>query len=387
MKKRIQLFLMLFLILGILECPILFEVYAQSIETEATTEDESVENSWRYKDGKWIYSYKESRIYNENSWNKVNGSYINNRGEVIPGAIKKGIDVSEHNGKIDWELVKNDGVEFAILRCGYGQDLGYQDDGEWLNNVAECERLNIPYGVYLYSYADTTIKAESEAQHVIRLLEGHKPELPIYYDLEDNKILSLSSNEKGKIARTFCNILENNGYRVGIYSNLNWWNNYLTDSAFSNEKWSKWVAQYNYQCDYTEPYDIWQATSTGQVEGIKGNVDLNFLMDTNSIGIDEKETVSIQYDEKTQSWYLYRNGMIDTTYTGIVENPNGWWYVQEGKIAENYTGIVENPNGWWYIRKGKIAVDYTGIIEFEGGYYYIREGKWDSAYEFSEKIG
>ena len=92
---------------------------------------------------------------------------MSSNGTPIPGATKKGIDVSVHNGKIDWQKVKNDGIDFAIIRCGYGQNMTSQDDAYWEYNVSECERLGIPYGVYLYSYANTLAKAKSEAQHVL----------------------------------------------------------------------------------------------------------------------------------------------------------------------------------------------------------------------------
>ena len=102
------------------------------------------------------------------------GMFVNDLGTPIPGAVKKGIDVSQHQGKIDWEMVKISGIDFAVIRCGYGMDQTDQDDDQWLRNVSECERLGIPYGVYLYSYADTVEKAKSEADHVIRLIKDKK---------------------------------------------------------------------------------------------------------------------------------------------------------------------------------------------------------------------
>ena len=98
---------------------------------------------------------------------------------------------------INWEKVKNTGkVDFAIIRCGYGMNewnettqTWTQDDPQWEYNTSECERLNIPYGVYLYSYADTTEKAKSEAEHVIRMLEGKNLSYPIYYDMEDKSVI------------------------------------------------------------------------------------------------------------------------------------------------------------------------------------------------------
>ena len=144
---------------------------SESAEEEAVSEenpdaDPTAENSWRYSNGNRI---EQPSTYSKASypyaWEKVNGKFMNSNGEVIPGATKKGIDVSVHNGKIDWQKVKNDGIDFAIIRCGYGQNMTSQDDVYWEYNVSECERLGIPYGVYLYSYANTLAKAKSEAQH------------------------------------------------------------------------------------------------------------------------------------------------------------------------------------------------------------------------------
>ena len=90
--------------------------------------------------------------------------------------LKKGIDVSSHQGKIDWDKVKAGGVEFAIIRCGYGSDIKEQDDAEFERNISECARVRIPYGVYLYSYADSVEKARSEAHHTLRMLNGRKPD-------------------------------------------------------------------------------------------------------------------------------------------------------------------------------------------------------------------
>ena len=251
-------------------------------ESEQETEtvlgaDPSAENSWRYSNGSLIPQpslYSSTYPY---AWEKVNGKFMNSKGEVIPGAVKKGIDVSEHNGEIDWQKVKNDGIDFVIIRCGFGQDIKSQDDDYWEYNVSECERLGIPYGVYLYSYADTLQKAESEAQHVLRLLNGHTPSYPIYYDLEDNITYALSDSMKTQVAKTFCNQISANGYQVGVYSNLDWWTNYLTDPIF--DSWSRWMAQWNDTCTYKGEYDVWQCSSTGKVDGISNNVDLNFWID------------------------------------------------------------------------------------------------------------
>lgn len=189
--------------------------------------------------------------------------------------MKKGIDVSSHQGSINWDAVKASGVEFAILRCGYGNDLNYQDDAYFIQNAKACEKIGLPYGVYLYSYAITVNDAKSEASHVLRLLKGLKPAYPIYYDLEDAQATGKCSNDRIlQIAKTFVDILETAGYWTGIYANKDWNVNRLTDKWYNSK--ARWIAQYNDECTYDGEYGMWQYSSTGKVNGIKGNVDMNY---------------------------------------------------------------------------------------------------------------
>lgn len=215
---------------------------------------------------------------NVQPWGKNSaGQFVNGNKQVIYGATMKGIDVSHHNGVIDWAKVAASDVGYAIIRCGYGDNLKSQDDGKWEKNVAGCEKYNIPFGVYIYSYATTTKQAKSEAEHVLRLIKGHKLNFPIYYDMEDAKQAKLSKSKRTKIANTFLGIIQNAGYECGIYANLNWWNNYLDASLGNDSLWRTWVAQYNNNgCDYKKPYSMWQSSSTARVSGVNGNVDINF---------------------------------------------------------------------------------------------------------------
>ncbi len=180
---------------------------------------------------------------------------------------RKLIDVSTHQGLIDWEKVKPQ-IDGAILRCGYGMDLERQDDAQFKRNADECTRLGIPFGVYIYSYADTVEKARSEAEHVLRLIKGYRLAYPVYLDLEEN------GTQAGAIERAniFGDIIEAAGYWCGVYANLNWWNNHLKGL----ERFTKWVAQYYSRCTYEgASLDMWQYSSKGRIDGIRGNVDLN----------------------------------------------------------------------------------------------------------------
>ena len=191
-----------------------------------------------------------------------------------------GIDVSAHNQKIDWERVKKAGVEFAILRCGFGQDYKSQDDTYFARNLAECERIGIPYGVYIYSYALNTKNASSEADHALRLLKGHTPKYGVWFDMEDadgyKKRNGMPSNKTlVNICIEFCDKMRKNGYKTVIYASLSWFNNQLKDSKL--DKYDKWVAQWNDRCSYTKDYVMWQYTSSGLVDGINGRTDMNIM--------------------------------------------------------------------------------------------------------------
>lgn len=178
------------------------------------------------------------------------------------------IDVSYAQGKINWEQVRTTGVEGVIIQCGYGNNTASQDDKYWKRNADECARLGIPFGAYIYSYAANTEEIVSEAHHALRLVKGYKLSYPIYLDLEEPGIRAGAVERANK----FGDIIESAGYWCGIYANLNWWNNYLPGL----ERFTKWVAQYNSQCDYIGNHkDIWQYSSTGHVGGISGNVDMN----------------------------------------------------------------------------------------------------------------
>lgn len=181
---------------------------------------------------------------------------------------KKLIDVSEHQGTIDWNKVKSQ-IDGAIIRCGYGDDIASQDDKQFLRNVQECERLGIPYGIYLYSYAYNDLMAESEYKHLIRCLKQCKNiSLPVYIDLEQKGTEYYGIH----CARIVGRKIEAQGYTFGVYSSTSWWKHYLVGL----DEFTKWVAQYYIKCEYDKPYDIWQYASDGTINGINGNVDVNW---------------------------------------------------------------------------------------------------------------
>lgn len=186
----------------------------------------------------------------------------------------KGIDVSEHQGNINWQKVKNTKqVDFAILRAGYGKEIS-QKDKQFENNYKGCKENNIPCGVYWYSYATDEESAKKEAATCIEAIKGKQFEYPIYFDVEENRQFALGSAKVSSIIATFCNELEKAGYWVGLYMSASPLSNYATD--YIKKRYAIWVAHYNVaKPSYSGSYGMWQKSSNGKIDGINGNVDVD----------------------------------------------------------------------------------------------------------------
>lgn len=222
--------------------------------------------------------------------------------------VYKGIDISSYN-TINWDSLAKDGkVDFVIIRAGYGGNWTNQDDTKFKANVAACEKYNIPYGTYLYSYAadiDTPDKtgANEEAKHMLRLLNEIKvsnyvPTLgtEVFLDVEDKSVANVSKDKLTSVVNHFCTTIENNGYRCGVYASSTWLNDHLNSPELV-KKFDIWLAQWPYgnttPVSYTKAmntkpsynttsYKYWQFTSSGSSEplaGISGRLDLDLGYD------------------------------------------------------------------------------------------------------------
>lgn len=321
-------------------------------------------NSWRYKNGlpiRGIESVGASK--SSKAWKRTSKGFVNNYGQVIQGATMKGIDVSQWNGNINWAKVAKSDVDYAIIRVGYGDNYTYQDDTYFKKNVQGCIDNKIPFGVYIYSYAVNTSMAKSEANHVLRLINGLKLDFPVYFDMEDNSQLNGTNRAtRGAIAKTFCNAITAKGYKVGIYANLNWWNNYLTNKAFNNSKWYKWVAQYNSQCDYKGTYQMWQSTSSGVIDGVSsacGTFDFNFWFG---------KTITSSYAQPVK--------LSNTNYTFKYYDEE----ISKKLTATVYTTDKEKGVKWSSSNKDVATVDSNGkvVAKGQGTCYITARAKFDN---------
>ena len=192
----------------------------------------------------------------------------------------KGIDVSKHNGSIDWNAVKAAGINFAIIRCGYrGSSSGALIvDPYYYANIAGALAAGINVGVYFFSQAVSEAEAIEEASMVLELISGYSLQMPVYIDVEksNGRGDAVSVDERTRIAYAFLATIENAGYTAGIYSNKLWFENMINTAALTNYK--IWLAQYVDIPTYTATgYNMWQYTSKGIVNGISGYVDMNVL--------------------------------------------------------------------------------------------------------------
>ena len=185
-----------------------------------------------------------------------------------------GIDVSTHNGEIEWDKVSSE-VNFAMIRCGYGKT---GDDKRFIENAEGCKKFGIPFGVYYFSYAGNNVEAEHEALRAIQLADRFKPQIGIAFDFEDDSLryirdkgYSTSTENIEYIAKSFLDVIEkNSNYTPILYTNVSYYKKY-----YYNLTCSKWLAQWGVN-EPSVDCDIWQYSSKGKVSGIFSFVDLNY---------------------------------------------------------------------------------------------------------------
>jgi GH25 family lysozyme M1 (1,4-beta-N-acetylmuramidase) len=183
------------------------------------------------------------------------------------------IDVSKHNGIIDWQKVKADGIEGVIIRAGYGR-LPTQKDGCFEKNYAGATAAGLHVGAYWYSYATDVETAKAEARVFLAAIKGKCFDLPLYLDIEDACQLKLSKEVCTDIAINFCNVLEDAGCYCGIYSFDSFFASHLEGSI--SKRYSIWAARVeNVKPIYAKDYDMWQYSWKGKVDGIAVDVDLD----------------------------------------------------------------------------------------------------------------
>ena len=297
----------------------------------------------------------------------------------------KGIDVSSHNGEINWGLVKSQ-IDFAIIRLGYGDNVERQDDSYFVKNVNGCINNNIPFGVYIYSYAlnlGGSESIQSEVEHTKKMLSkiSQKP-FCVYIDMEDDSTIKLGKTMLTNFALEYCKQITQAGYKAGVYANENWFKNYLQVSTIASYGYSIWCAKYSsYKPVISSNYDIWQYTSEGRLNGINTVVDMNNMYN-NIIGSQPQPTLIQNFKITYQIWDDVKNKWLpnvinDSDYAGIyghdvccvyananhgnvyykVHYKGGKW-LPEVKNRSDYAGLYNKPIDSFMIKSDTQTLTY-----------------------------
>ncbi|MBR4513265.1 MAG: hypothetical protein IKO61_00045 [Lachnospiraceae bacterium] len=342
-------------------------------------------NSFRFKNGQPI-EYSGELVGEENPVSSIGyHTFTDSKGvEHVTTVLAHGVDVSTWQPNIDWATAKASGlVDFAILRCGYGDNLYSQDDDTWLYNATECERLGIPYGVYLYSYAQNEAMAHNEAAHVLRLLQGRNVSLPVFLDMEDYSQLAIGNDMLAVVAKTFCDDIQAAGYDVGIYANTNWFENYLTNPVFKTDSWLIWCAQYYGYCQYEGAHDIWQYSSDGTIPGMPYRIDVNYWVYDNITTNGAKYGGYLtggNFPKKDNITYLPD---ADIRYKSYIDG-TGWEVLMRGDNQQSGTKGSGKRIEAISICKGNKLADVEGDISYQA---YIQGRAWTDWVKNGTKCG
>lgn len=309
-----------------------------------------------------------------------------------------GIDVSEHNGTIDWKKVKADGIEYAFIRVGY---TGYRKDkfstnydANYKKNLENAIDAGIKVGVYWYSQAITTSEAKAEAKKLVSVLSSYKISMPVVMDYEFAGTSSgrldsskLSKSKMTSIALTFLNEVENAGYDGCLYANMSFLENHLDASKIS-DNYTIWLAHYTTNTSYDGEFNYWQYSSKGKVDGIKGYTDVNIyyyfsdavsLADKVYTGSAIKPLPTIKHDgntlKKDKDYKLsYKNnvniGTASITATGINDYAGYIWHYKFDITPDKVKAITikERTNN-------SLTFYWTPVKGVKTYYLYIKDTK------------
>lgn len=294
------------------------------------------------------------------------------------------VDVSSNNGIVDWDSLKENGVEVAIIRYGYGSDEERQDDSQFERNVAECERLGIPYGIYGYSYALEYEDAYSEAQHALRQAKKCNPVLGCWTDYEDadgyrsrhnmNYYLAENRSKLTDFAIIFISTMRDNGYQTGVYANYSWFNNVLQlDRLQATSGFQMWLAHWG----ITEPSmacKIWQFGDFGLNKAFDGNIwygDFKTpIKPANEVDYPQIYEDEVNIDNTVHAYYQVQidNGRWLPVVTDDQDYAGVQGYKITGiaiKVSDGYCKYrVHTASGW----HGLIDSGNTDINDYINGY-------------------
>lgn len=261
---------------------------------------------------------------------KYTGKNYTHNGQFDDSVRVNAIDVSQHQYTIDWNKVKADGIDFAIIRVGgrgYGESGRLYYDDYYKANIEGAKKAGIGIGIYYFSQAKTEAEAVEEANRCIGLIGSYDIELPVFMDYEHasdsanpGRIKNLSKEQRTKNAYAFCRTIEKAGFEAGFYSNLLFLRNSVDGSSLS-KSYTIWSAQYNYECNYEHAYEIWQYSSDGRVSGINTRTDCNFwYIDKTPTATQSKSIANceVKVEEVRYEGTMNYEPSVQVTYNGRI---------------------------------------------------------------------
>ena len=282
-----------------------------------------------------------------------------------------GIDVSQWQSTIDWKKVKNDGIDYAIIRLGvrgYGSAGTLMIDDRYYENIKGAKAAGLDVGVYFYTQAINVKEAQEEADFCAAALKGYDLELPVYFDIEsvdwDRGRLDsagLSVKQKTDLCKAFCDRIETYGYQSGVYANYNWLTHYIDGPSLGND-YKIWIAAYGSYINYSGIYDIWQYGSDGYVDGIKGNVDTNVMY---KVDFSPQTKLNASITDGVISWNAATGadgytvyGTNDGKTSYAISDVKGTSFDLDGQEAQQYSVAAYNYyGGKKYYGKSSSLVD------------------------------
>lgn len=275
----------------------------------------------------------------------------------------KGIDISYYQGNVNFTKVKDSGVQFVILRAGLGKKAS-QVDKKFNTYYKNATAVGIPVGCYWYSYATTVEEAKLEAKACLEVIKGKKFEYPIWYDIEEASTFATGKRNVSNIAKAFCSVLEEAGYFTGIYCSTFYAKTYFTEEV--QQRYAFWIAQYASKCTYANQYGIWQYSSTGKVNGIVGNVDMDYSYTDYPTSIKSKglngfpKPVPVEPKKKRKKGDVNGDEKVDPTDASIILNE----YANTEVMGNPSKLSSEQKEAADYNGDGKITPDdATGVLK------------------------
>ncbi|MCQ4021651.1 MULTISPECIES: GH25 family lysozyme [unclassified Ruminococcus] len=331
----------------------------------------------------------------------------------------KGIDVSSWNGEysqsgiytgpVNWKSVKQQGIDFAFIRAGYGwEDYPYQVDSQLVNNINGCIKYDIPFGLYFYSYATNTDEAVLEADYLLRILNDYCPDshnklsLPIVYDVEEEFIYTMDSTELTNIVLAFCNKIKAAGYDTMIYGNTASFNNMNLDTLKANDV-DLWYAMWPYTPQFKEPEtigktdivpEVWQYASDGTVPGAGdvGGVDVNliYMLSTQTELFKNTKTTASQATQGVSKATVKWNSVNGASYNLYRANVSSSGKIDTVNALKLYSGTkttftdntVKYGKSYYYYTDTSFSGDYL-----DPDYRKIMSGVEKGSYIYNVKNG